>query len=190
MSSYQFVVPNDTYNVVLRFSEIDPAITRPNQRVFTATVEGATTPPIDIFAEAGGARMPLLMSQEVAVADGVLNIDFTPAIGLPLISGIELYPVTQDPVLTSYSGTSLSGDGAEYNVGLFDVSVSGTSENQLKKIRSITIKQGYRAKICRASKVATSPSICRTWNAGIHKSLGRFNGRIITMKIQRLANLF
>lgn len=78
LSGYAAKVPNGKYIVRLHFAETyqDAAA----KRVFSVKVEDRTIANLDVFAEAGGKNKALVKTlDDVTVADGELNIDFTGA---------------------------------------------------------------------------------------------------------------
>jgi predicted RecB family endonuclease len=97
MTAFATAVANGEYTVNLLFAETYAGITGAGQRVFTVNVEGTTVGPIDIFAQAGGARKALVKTVTVTVADGVLNMTFAATANYAEINGIEILPVTSTP---------------------------------------------------------------------------------------------
>lgn len=88
--TYTLPAPNGTCDLTLTF--IEPNKTGPGQRVFTATVQGTTTPPIDIWAHAG-LKKPYVMSfPGVKVTAGSITVTFQP-----------VNPVTGNPVVSILS---------------------------------------------------------------------------------------
>jgi hypothetical protein len=97
MTAFATSVANGEYTVNLLFAETYAGITGAGQRVFTVNVEGTTVGPIDIFAQAGGARKALVKTVTVTVADGMLNMTFAATANYAEINGIEILPVTSTP---------------------------------------------------------------------------------------------
>ena len=88
--SYHIPMPSGIYNVVLNLN--DPTSTAVGQRVFTVTVNGNKSAPIDIFA-AAGARTPY--SPPLFIADagaGFIDITFQSTKGNATVSGIQIFP--------------------------------------------------------------------------------------------------
>ena len=88
--SYHIPVPSGIYNVVLQFT--DPTSTAAGQRIFTVTVNGNESAPIDIFA-AVGTRTPY--SPPLFIADagaGFIDITFQSTKGNATVSGIQIFP--------------------------------------------------------------------------------------------------
>lgn len=88
--SYHIPMPAGTYNIVLNLN--DPTSTAAGQRVFTVTVNGNKSAPIDIFA-AVGARSPY--SSPIYIADagaGFIDITFQSTKGNATVSGIQIFP--------------------------------------------------------------------------------------------------
>lgn len=94
MSGFSRAVPNGRYVVKLHFAETFDEITGPGERVFSFNVEGHEFKNFDVFAKAGGARRAYVESIAVDVADGKLDISFTPSIQSPEINAIEIIPAT------------------------------------------------------------------------------------------------
>jgi hypothetical protein len=92
MSSFSQPVPNGKYVVKLHFAETYEGITGPGQRVFSFTVEGQEFKDFDVWAKAGGGQRAYVETVSVAVADGKLDIAFTPNVENPEINGIEILP--------------------------------------------------------------------------------------------------
>ena len=121
--SYQFTVPNGSYNVKLKFAEI--YWTSPGQRVFNVTINGtAVLSDFDIVAAAGAAYTAIDESFPVTVADGSVMIQFTsgPA-NVPKISAIEISSSSGVVVQLSPTTASLSASQAQQ----FTASVTGST---------------------------------------------------------------
>lgn len=89
MDAYRFPVANGAYNVTLQFCEVN--VRKEGQRVFTVRIEGAPVAEhLDLYKQAGRFRAYDLNFENIAVADGALNIDFTAEKGKALISGIVI----------------------------------------------------------------------------------------------------
>lgn len=90
--SYRIPVLAGTYNVVLNFS--DPSSTAKNQRVFTVTLNGNKTDPIDIYALAGRRTPyspPLYVVNAVA---GFIDLVFQSTSGNADVNGIQVFQNT------------------------------------------------------------------------------------------------
>lgn len=90
--SYRIPVLAGTYNVVLQFS--DPSSTAKNQRVFTVTINGNKTDPLDIYALAGRRTPyspPLYVVNAVA---GFIDLVFQSTAGNADVNGIQVFPNT------------------------------------------------------------------------------------------------
>jgi hypothetical protein len=85
-------VPNGKYLVKLHFCETFDGITAPGGRVFSFNVEGQEFKDFDIMVKAGGAQRAYIETVKVEVADGKLDITFTPKEENPEINGIEILP--------------------------------------------------------------------------------------------------
>lgn len=73
---YDIPAPNGSCAVTLGFSE--PNKTAPGQRVFTIVANDQTVADVDVFARAGGAKIPTTLQLTIAVTDGFLHFTFTP----------------------------------------------------------------------------------------------------------------
>jgi hypothetical protein len=91
MTAFARDLPNGTYTVKLHFAETDPAVTAAGLRVFTVDVQGTVVNNLDVFASAGGARRPHVVTRQVAVNNGTLRVTFTVgAVRHPIINGVEV----------------------------------------------------------------------------------------------------
>ena len=90
-SSYQFAVPNGSYNVVLKFAEI--YWTKTGQRIFNVSVNGTQVlTNFDIIAAAGAALTAIDKTFPVTVTNGQVTIQFTSgSADLPKVSAIEIH---------------------------------------------------------------------------------------------------
>jgi hypothetical protein len=114
MSEYRIPVgPNGTYQVMLKFAEIERK--SPGQRVFSVRAENTTIlSRVDLSADAGLDRA-VSFTRLVPVRDGVLNLTFPASRGEAVVSGIRVRPATaraavpvrgrmQLPLVSSRSG--------------------------------------------------------------------------------------
>jgi hypothetical protein len=92
MTAFSQPVPNGEYTVKLHFAETYASITEKGQRVFTVKVEDKEIKDLDVFARAGAAMKAWIETVTVTVADGKLDITFTPGVQNPEINGIEIIP--------------------------------------------------------------------------------------------------
>jgi hypothetical protein len=88
--TYAFPVPNGSYNVTLKFAEL--YMTGPGQRQFNVSINGSQVlANFDIYAQAGGAFVPLDKTFPVSVSNGQIQIQFTNgAINYPTVNGIDI----------------------------------------------------------------------------------------------------
>jgi len=93
MDSFTYKLPNGKYQVKLHFCETYEGITGPGQRVFTFDVQGKSFKDFDVWVKAGGFARPYVETVPVEIADGQLNIKFTPQVENPQINAIEIIPV-------------------------------------------------------------------------------------------------
>ncbi len=90
--SYQFALPDGSYEVTLHFVEVVQSLFAAGSRVFDITAEGAVVvDDFDIFARVG-ANTACVLSFPVTVSDGQLNLSFPKSANNPTISGIEVLP--------------------------------------------------------------------------------------------------
>ena len=92
MKSFSQAVPNGAYTVKLLFAETSPRITTKGKRVFSIKVEDQEIKDLDVVAKAGAPKTALVETVNVKVADGKLDIAFTPGVQSPEINGIEILP--------------------------------------------------------------------------------------------------
>jgi hypothetical protein len=92
MDSFTQKLPNGKYDVKLHFCETYEGISGPSERVFTFEVEGKTFKDFDVWAKAGGGARAYIETVPVEIADGQLDIKFTPQIENTQINGIEIIP--------------------------------------------------------------------------------------------------
>jgi hypothetical protein len=92
MRSFSYPVPNGKYVVKLHFAETFEGITGPGGRVFSFNVEGQDFKDFDIWVKTGGAQRAYIETVPVEIADGKLDITFTPKVENPEINGIEILP--------------------------------------------------------------------------------------------------
>jgi hypothetical protein len=94
MTSFSLPVPNGKYIVKLHFCETYDGIEGPGQRVFSFNVEGHQFNDFDVWVKAGGPLRAYIETVPVEVADGKLDITFTPKVENPQINGIEILPAS------------------------------------------------------------------------------------------------
>jgi endoglucanase len=92
MDAFKQPLPNGKYIVKLHFAETFEGIQGAGERVFSFDVEGKAFANFDPFVKAGGFAKAYVETVPVAIADGVLNIKFTPQMENPQICGIEVTP--------------------------------------------------------------------------------------------------
>ena len=92
MKSFSQAVPNGAYTVKLHFAETSPRITTKGKRVFSVKIEDQEIKDLDVVAKAGAPKTALVETVNVKVADGKLDIAFTPGVQSPEINGIEILP--------------------------------------------------------------------------------------------------
>jgi hypothetical protein len=85
--------------VRLYFAELEGEVDAPGQRVFDVGLEGGAVAlrNFDVYAAAGGTRIPVFEDLSVLVGDGSLTIDFVPVAGLPpMVAAVEVAEDTTD----------------------------------------------------------------------------------------------
>lgn len=93
MESFTYPIPNGKYQVKLHFCETYEGIGGPGERVFSFTVEDQSFKDFDVWAKAGGGGRAYVETVNVDIADGQLDIKFTPQVENPEINGIEIIQV-------------------------------------------------------------------------------------------------
>ncbi|MBI5208135.1 MAG: PKD domain-containing protein [Candidatus Firestonebacteria bacterium] len=89
LSSYQFNVPNGTYEVTLKFAEL--YWTRSEGRIFDVSIEGnLVLDNYDIYVDAGHDTAASDKIYNVTITDGRLDIEFTAIRGNTVINAIYL----------------------------------------------------------------------------------------------------
>jgi hypothetical protein len=92
MNGFSYPVPNGKYIVKLHFCETFEGITGPGERVFSFNVEGREFKDFDVWKKTGGALTAYVETVPVEVADGKVDVTFTPNVENPEINGIEIIP--------------------------------------------------------------------------------------------------
>jgi endoglucanase len=92
MDGFSYKLPNGKYTVKLHFAETYEGIDGAGQRVFSFNVEGHDYKDFDVFVKAGGVQRAYVVSVDVEIKDGKLDITFTSNIENPEINGIEIIP--------------------------------------------------------------------------------------------------
>jgi len=134
--TYQFAVTNGSYNVTLKFAELD--YTSAGQRVFDVAVNGTTVDShLDIFAAAGAAFKAYDVNFPVVVSGGQISIALNSIVGYPKVDAIAITPLSSPDFLltaTPYALSAAAGAGSAYQVtvtpaagfnGTVNLSVSG-----------------------------------------------------------------
>jgi hypothetical protein len=113
--SYHIPVAPGVYSILLRLS--DPTSTGIGQRVFTVTVNGNTSAPIDLFALIG-ARTPYTLPLYAVAGAGFIDLTFKSTVGNATVSGIDVYgasialgfgnAITENPCPTGWLQGKLS----------------------------------------------------------------------------------
>ena len=107
---YQVPLPNGFYDLALGFAE--QSKTKVGQRVFTVTVQGEASAPIDLVKLTGGPNFPYVQTwARVAVRAGMLTIRFDPVlspsngqpIGNPVVNALQIQPsAAPTPITTGF----------------------------------------------------------------------------------------
>ena len=89
MDGYRFAVPDGTYKVTLHF--VEPAYSAMGKRVFGVNLQGKPVAEhLDVFAKTGQFAALKMPFDGVAVAGGILKIDFVAETEFPIIAAIEI----------------------------------------------------------------------------------------------------
>jgi hypothetical protein len=80
------VASNGVYSVALLM--LEPNKTGPNQRVFSVTVNGQTTGPLDLFAMTGGKLIPYEVDFLMFAPERQITISFRASVGNAVVSAI------------------------------------------------------------------------------------------------------
>lgn len=87
LQAYRLHVPNGSYKLTLKFSEI--AYDAPGKRVFGVKLQGKPAiQDLDIFARVGKNKALDFEFADVQVTTGLLNIDFVPKVEYPCVAAI------------------------------------------------------------------------------------------------------
>ncbi len=121
--TYQFAVPNGSYNVTLKFAEIFWSF--PGQRVFNVAINGTQVlQNFDIVAAAGAPFTAIDKEFNATVTGGTLSVKFTTgSADLPKISAIEITSASGVAVQLSPPAVSLSASQTQQ----FTALVTGTT---------------------------------------------------------------
>jgi aldose sugar dehydrogenase len=171
VSGYSIPLPNGLYRVILRFIENSPLVEEVNDRIFNLRIENFLREDFDIFFEAGGKGRETLISSEVEVNDGLLNINFEPIVGLSTISAIEIRNFNEPAVVRFFTEDKFKGSSYRLGVGeYFTVAENG---EQVLKIKSIFIPNGYKVTLCSERQTIGLPKYCRILYKGRYSKLPR-----------------
>ncbi len=115
--TYDFAVPDGSYEVRLHWAEHATTVDSAGDRVFDVFIEGVEVlPNYDIWAATGGRYIAVTEIVPATVNDGVLNLAITVDVSVAIIRGIEIVPAgdTEPPTLditgATADGTALGGD--------------------------------------------------------------------------------
>ena len=151
--SYDVAVSNGSCSVKLDLLENRPAVSTlgvpaaaAGARVFTVTINGVTSAPIDIFATAGAQTPYSPPPTTTLVTNGHLRIDFRASAGNAVVSGIEamctgpiisLMQCSKSPVspvtVTNPDGTMTTTPGSDCS-GLLYVDLVSPSGTEMKLV--------------------------------------------------------
>jgi endoglucanase len=92
MTKFTQELPNGKYTVKLHFAETFEGITKAGERVFSFNVEGKEFKDFDVYEKAGGFAKAFIVTVEVDIKDGKLDITFTPKVENPEINALEILP--------------------------------------------------------------------------------------------------
>jgi hypothetical protein len=93
LASYNIRVPDGAYNVTLLMAETE--YTAPNQRVFSARVEGQPVfTGLDLCQQVGANVACERTLTNLPVTDGILSLQFSASVGVPTLSGLRIERLT------------------------------------------------------------------------------------------------
>lgn len=92
MTAFHWKLPPGKYTVKLHFAETYEGIYGTGERVFSFKVEDKEFRNFDVWQKAGGPLRAHVETVEVTVADGSLDITFTPQVENPQINALEIIP--------------------------------------------------------------------------------------------------
>ena len=92
MDAFKQSLPNGKYVVKLHFAETYEGIQGPGERVFSFDIEGKAFANFDPWVKAGGFAKAYVETVPVDIADGQLDIKFTPQVENPQVCGVEITP--------------------------------------------------------------------------------------------------
>jgi len=153
--SYDLAVPNGSCTVKLDLIENRPAVSTLSVpasgvglRIFTVTVNGMTSAPIDIFAAAGAQTPYSPPPTTVMVTTGHLRLDFKASVGNAVVSGIEANctgpvisvmrctkPAVLPATVVNPDGTSTTTPGSDC-AGLFYVDIATAAGTEIRLLGS------------------------------------------------------
>jgi len=126
--SYQFAVPNGSYNVVLKFAEL--YWNSVGQRIFNVSINGAQVlTNFDIVAAAGGPLTAIDKTFAVTVTNGTVTIQFIPgSADWPKVSAISLAPLssTSTPALSPTSTGQVSFSQTSFVFGNVNIGTTAS----------------------------------------------------------------
>ncbi len=130
--TYTFPVADGAYQVNLYFAELSPEEERKGARIFNVKLQGNTVfPNLDIFA-AAGANNSLVKSADIAVTNGVVQIEIDNVTDHGKIEAIEILPnsTATSPQMhlnfTYPDGTAVAGT-LNYTVATSLLKLAGSS---------------------------------------------------------------
>ena len=102
-TSFSYTIPVPTPGMTaVSVLLMEPNKTGPGQRLFTITVNGHTSAPLDLFALTGGKLIPYEYDTALFVAQSQVTISFNAIVGNAVVSAIVMLPQpTQTGALTS-----------------------------------------------------------------------------------------
>jgi len=96
------------YAVWLHFAEIDSSVKKAGERVFDVFINGDNVTRLDIYKQVGGFSALTLNYTLKNLSSNVFTLKLVPAVGAPLISGVENYAlVPLDPSTLPLQGLTL-----------------------------------------------------------------------------------
>ncbi|MCB0346887.1 MAG: hypothetical protein KDD66_17345, partial [Bdellovibrionales bacterium] len=114
-------IPLTSGDYELRLHFMEPGQTSVGSRVFDIQVEGSLAfDDVDVYALAGDRRTALVLSQTVTLSDGELNIKLTREVNSPVISAVEVIPLSGEAPVPDFELRVNSGGPAYTDAAGYD----------------------------------------------------------------------
>ena len=179
--SYTFALANGTYSVNLYFAETCRNFQR-GTRVFDVQLQGVTVFPSLDISQAVGLNHPLVKSSKASVTNGRLTIRFVHRSNNPIISAIEILPVSTTvtkPAISSQpsSTTVLPGQKAA-----FSITATGSAPLSYQWQRGAVAISGATASAYTTPAVASSDNGAQ-FRIVVSNAVGQVTSNIATLTV-------